>query len=148
MKDMNYYMSLPYRVILRRDEDGDHVARIEELAGCSTHGKTAKAALANLEELKRIWIEDCLAKGDPIPEPMPAESLPSGKWVQRVPRTLHRDLVRLAKGEKVSLNQLVTSILSEAVGARKPRKLFPSTARRVESSPRPARRKAKAASMR
>ena len=130
MKDLNYYMSLPYSAVLRRDEDGDYVARIEELAGCSTHGKTAKQALANLEELKKVWFEDCLEKGDPIPEPIPAESLPSGKWLQRVPRTLHRDLARLAKHENVSLNQLVTSVLSKAVGAQATStKAIPSRAR-------------------
>ena len=49
------------------------------------------------------------------------EDLPSGKWLQRVPRTLHRDLIRLAERERVSLNQLVTALLSEAVGARRPK---------------------------
>ena len=33
----------------------------------------------------------------------------------------HRDLIRLAERERVSLNQLVTSLLSEAVGARRPK---------------------------
>ncbi|OFW10614.1 MAG: hypothetical protein A3G20_06675 [Acidobacteria bacterium RIFCSPLOWO2_12_FULL_59_11] len=121
MKDIQYYLSLPYTVILRRDEEGDYVARIEELPGCSTHGKSPQEALENLEEAKTAWIEDCLKQGDPIPEPETEEALPSGKWVQRVPRTLHRELARLAKQEQVSLNQLVTSILSEAVGARKPK---------------------------
>lgn len=121
MKDLRYYLGLPYTVVLRRDEQGDCVARIEELSGCSTHGKSPKEALENLEEVQRAWIEDCLEQGDPIPEPETEAALPSGKWVQRVPRTLHRELVRLAKQEQVSLNQLVTSILSEAVGARKPK---------------------------
>ena len=53
--------------------------------------------------------------------PAISEELPSGKWLQRVPRTLHRDLIRLAERERVSLNQLVTSLLSEAVGARRPK---------------------------
>lgn len=119
MKDTKYYLSLPYTVILRRDEDGDFVARIAELSGCATHGKSPQEALENLEEVKRAWIEDCLKQGDPIPEPVTESALPSGKWLQRVPKTLHRDLIRLAKREDVSLNQLVTSVLSEAAGARK-----------------------------
>ena len=44
------------------------------------------------------------------------EDLPSGKWLQRVPRTLHLKLSALAKREGISLNQLVVSILAEAVG--------------------------------
>ena len=113
------YLSLPYTVVVRRDEDGDYVARIDELPGCATHGKSLQEALGNLEEVKRAWIEDCLKQGDPIPEPVPENVLPSGKWLQRVPRTLHRDLIRLAKRENASLNQLVPSVLSEAAGARK-----------------------------
>ena len=46
------------------------------------------------------------------------EVLPSGKWVQRVPRSLHKKLVSTAKREGVSLNQLVTSVLAAAVGKR------------------------------
>lgn len=119
MKDAKYYSSLPYTVVMRRDEDGDTVARIDELPGCATHGKSPQEALENLEEVKRAWIEDCLKQGDRIPEPVRQDALPSGKWLQRVPKSLHGDLIRLAKRENVSLNQLVTSVLSEASGKRK-----------------------------
>jgi antitoxin HicB len=64
------------------------------------------------------WLEDALASGAAIPEPRIAEKLPSGKWLQRVPRSLHKKLVEMADREEISLNQLVTSILSEAVGRR------------------------------
>ena len=131
MPDLEDYLNLPYTVILRRDGEGGYVARIDELSGLTTHGRTSQEALENLEEAKKVWIEDCLKRGDPIPAPqvppvppvkeLSEEDLPSGKWVQRVPRTLHRDLIRLAKRETVSLNQLVTSVLSEAVGARRPK---------------------------
>ena len=119
MKDLSYYLNLPYTVILRPDEDGDVVARVEELPGCSAHGKSQREALESLEEAKELWITDCLESGDPIPEPLAEEALPSGKWLQRVPRTVHRKLIDLAKRERVSLNQFVTSVLSEAIGVRK-----------------------------
>ena len=112
----------------------------------STHGKTPEKALENLEEVQAAWIEDCLERGDPIPMPEAEERLPSGKWVQRVPRSLHRDLIRLAKREKVSLNQFVTSILSEAVGARKPKAVAPFRTRRAAMPLRPAARKTSTAS--
>jgi antitoxin HicB len=117
-KNTAYYIGLPYTFVLQRDEEGDVIARIDELPGCIAHGSDDTEALARVKELQRVWIEDCLEAGDDIPEPVSEEDLPSGKWVQRVPRTLHRKLVRLAKKEQASLNQLVTSILSEAVGAR------------------------------
>jgi len=113
-KDVAFYMALPYTRSLRRDQDGDVVARIEELPGCSAHGETDAEALENLTEAQRLWLEDCIESGDPVPEPHKDEPLPSGKWVQRVPRSLHRQLVELAKRENVSLNQFVTSVLARA----------------------------------
>jgi antitoxin HicB len=118
IKNLKYYVNLPYTIVLRRDDDGDIVARVEELPGCSDHGATQDEALRNLEEAKRLWISHRLKAGQSVPEPEPEEDLPSGKWVQRVPRTLHKRLALTAKREEVSLNQLVTSMLSEALATR------------------------------
>jgi antitoxin HicB len=117
-KDVSRYVGLPYTKTLRRDEDGDLVARIPELPGCSAHGATEQEALRNLEEAQRLWIEDCIEAGESVPAPEQDDPLPSGKWVQRVPRTLHRRLSRMAKEEGVSLNQLVTSMLSQELGGK------------------------------
>jgi len=117
-RNLAYYMALPYTRLLRPDQDGDVVAKILELPGCSAHGTDQQEALANLEEAQKLWLEDCLEAGDPVPEPERDELLPSGKWVQRVPRSLHQKLVKMAKAEGVSLNQLVTSMLSEQSSAR------------------------------
>lgn len=119
MKNLQYYLELPYTMIMRRDEEGDFVVRIDELPGCAAHGNTPQEAFEVLEEAKQLWITDCLESGDPVPEPATEEALPSGKWVQRVSRTLHQKLVSLARREHVSLNQLVTSLLAEAVGTRR-----------------------------
>jgi antitoxin HicB len=115
-KDLQYYVNLPYTVTLRKDEDGDFVAKIVELEGCSAHGADAAEALANLDEAKSLWIEDALESGERIPLPEDDTHLPSGKWLQRVPRSLHKKLVARAAREGVSLNQLVTSLLAECVG--------------------------------
>jgi len=115
-RSVDYYLNLRYGVAMRKDEDGDWVARVEELPGCVAHGETTGQALDRLEELKKAWIEDAIESGDSIPEPQSEEALPSGKWLQRVPRSLHKNLTELAEREGVSLNQLVTTILAEAVG--------------------------------
>jgi predicted RNase H-like HicB family nuclease len=117
MSDLQKYLNLPYTVVLRSDEDGDIVARIQELPGCSAHGKTDSEALENIREAQRLWIEDAIETGDQIPVPESEDdTLPSGKWVQRAPRSLHKRLIQSAKKENVSLNQFVNSICSEAVG--------------------------------
>jgi antitoxin HicB len=117
-KNLDRYMGLPYTVVLRPDEEGDVVAKVRELTGCVAHGRNEREALDNLREIQRVWLEDCIESGQPVPEPEIEEHLPSGKWVQRVPRTLHKRLSKLAEHEHVSLNQLVTAMLSEAVLSR------------------------------
>lgn len=119
-KTVEEYLSLPYTIVLRRDiEDQIMTARVEELPGCSAHGKDEQEAVSNLRDNMQVWIDDCLESGDPIPEPAEDVELPSGKWLQRVPRSLHLKLIHLAKREGVSLNQLVTSALAEAVGSKR-----------------------------
>jgi antitoxin HicB len=115
IKDLAYYESLPYTLTIRKDNEGDFVARIGELPGCIAHGEDESSAIKNLRSMQRLWLEDALSAGDAIPEPEEETGLPSGKWLQRVPRRLHRDLVHLARRDNVSLNQLVTAMLSEAV---------------------------------
>lgn len=113
------YLALPYTIRLRRDDEGDWIAEIDELEGCAAHGDSREEALVRLDEAKALWIDECLAHAQPIPQPERVEELPSGRWVQRVPRSVHKNLTRLAKLEGSSLNQLVTNILSEHIGARK-----------------------------
>jgi antitoxin HicB len=113
------YMNLPYTVVLKTDDEGDIVARVQELAGCIAHGDTVEKALKRLREFQLAWIETALDSGEPIPTPeLETEGLPSGKWLQRVPRSLHQRLTRRAKQEGVSLNHFVATILAEALGQR------------------------------
>jgi len=116
MKNISYYMALPYTTVLRRDEDNDVIARVEELPGCVAHGRDEAKAIRNLREMQRLWLEECVENGHDVPTPAPESVLPSGKWVQRVPRSLHQRLVQMARHENVSLNQLVTSLLAQAAG--------------------------------
>jgi antitoxin HicB len=119
-KNRKFYLDLPYTVVLRKNADGDWIAKIEELEGCIAHGAKQTDALSALEEIKAAWIDDALEVGDHIPVPDAEESLPSGKWVQRVPKSLHKKLTEMAKREGSSLNQFATAILAEAVGRKGP----------------------------
>jgi antitoxin HicB len=117
LNDVTHYMGLPYTIILKRDDEGDFVCRVEELKGCTAHGKTEIEALGRLKEAQQLWILDCLESGDPVPAPKEEKELPfSGRWVQRVARSLHKALTDRAKREGVSLNHLVSEILAKSVG--------------------------------
>lgn len=112
-KDLTYYMGLPYNIIIRKDPYGGYFAKIEELEGCMTQGETYEEALKNIREAMELWLENALEDGDIIPEPVADEEDFSGKFVLRLPKTLHRKLARNASKENVSLNQYVVFLLSE-----------------------------------
>lgn len=116
-KDFSYYMSLPYREIIESDPSGGYVGRIEGLPGCITQGETREEALTMLEDAKAAWLETALAENIPIPEPV--DEAFSGKFVLRIPKSLHRTLASTAKREGVSLNQLAACILAAGLGAGK-----------------------------
>jgi predicted RNase H-like HicB family nuclease len=59
-----------YEVIIYwSEEDQVFVAEVPELPGCSTHGATHEAALANAQDAIRLWIDTATEFGDPIPVP-------------------------------------------------------------------------------
>ena len=67
-KTLDYYMGLPYSILLVPDEDGWY-AEVPELPGCMTCGETKEEVLQLIEDAKQSWLEVSLAHGDPIPEP-------------------------------------------------------------------------------
>lgn len=107
---------LYYDVIVRplsEEEGGGYLAYFPDIQGCQADGETPEAALAQAEDALHSWINTAQEFGDRIPEP---KAHYSGQWRTRVPKSLHADLVRRAKYEGVSLNTLVTSILSDSMG--------------------------------
>lgn len=71
IKDINYYMSLPYSILLKPDEDGSWFAEVPELPGCMTYGDSKEEVLELIEDAKRTWLETCLERNYPIPIPEP-----------------------------------------------------------------------------
>ena len=116
-KDFKYYMSLNYPVqisVIPEDEGGGYFGCIPLLPGCWTDGETFEEAYKNILEVKALWIEDMLDRGMPIAEPNMKQSY-SGKFVVRVPKTLHRMLAEKAESEGISLNQFVNNSLAFVV---------------------------------
>ena len=56
-----------YTVVLEQESDGGYVAIVPALPGCVSQGDTREEALNNIREAADLYIEDCLAAGDPIP---------------------------------------------------------------------------------
>ncbi|MFA5203184.1 MAG: type II toxin-antitoxin system HicB family antitoxin [Lentisphaeria bacterium] len=49
--------------------DEAYIAEIPELPGCSAHGATYEAALANVRNAMALWLDTAKEFGDPIPAP-------------------------------------------------------------------------------
>jgi antitoxin HicB len=97
------------------EDGGGWLATVPDLPGLYRPDRdTREEALSNARAAIGDWNDAAEELGRPVPTP----GGPTGQWRQRVPRTLHEKLRRLAKSEGVSLNQRVTSVLAEAVGRR------------------------------
>jgi len=59
--------SMRYTVVLEREADGGFVATVPALPGSVSQGDTREEALANIREAADLYIEDCVAAGDPVP---------------------------------------------------------------------------------
>jgi len=102
------YMKLPYTRLVQEmnDESGHYFyGRILELEGCQTTADTLTELYENLNEIMESYLEIKLENNLPIPIPVSTDKY-SGKFVVRIPKTLHQKLSIEAQKEGVSLNQL------------------------------------------
>lgn len=113
-RDLDFYLNLHYPVTIHADPEGGYVVEIEELPGCMTQAETLDEALKAIEDARKLWIKTAYEGGQEIPLPREMEEY-TGKFLVRIPKSLHRALVRAAKREGVSLNQYVTNLLSAGV---------------------------------
>lgn len=106
-----------YAILVRplsEEEGGGFVAIVPELPGCSSDGETMQEAMENVQGAIESWIEAAEDMGRPIPD----ANKVAGKWLQRVPKSLHLTLKMLADKEGVSFNAYVTALLAESVGRK------------------------------
>jgi antitoxin HicB len=107
---------------LPEEDGGGYLLTIPDLPGCMADGETMEEAMENGRDAFIGWISAQIDMGRDVPAPQwQAEAVPhdvSGKFIQRVPRTVHAKLVRRAKAEGVSLNSLVLTFIAEGLGRR------------------------------
>jgi antitoxin HicB len=76
IKDLAYYMSLPYTVEYRLidDDDGDgpyYFIQVKELPGCMSQAFTPDKIDPMIREAMEGWLSAALDAGHLIPEPQP-----------------------------------------------------------------------------
>lgn len=135
---LEHYLALSYPCELVRDEEGIFVASHPDLPGCLAQAESANEAVANLDEARHAWISYRFENGLPIPEPVDEEY--SGKFLLRMSPSLHSALAREAKRQKLSLNQLISNVLSEHLGGSRVASAVTELLDRLEAQTvRPAR---------
>lgn len=78
--------------------------------------------MANGRDAFSAWMSVRAHQGKPIPKPTRhGENAAPVRLMQRLPRSLHANLVARAKAEGTSLNTLVTMLLAEGLGRREHR---------------------------
>lgn len=113
---MRRFQDYPFEVQpLAEADGGGYLITFPDLPGCMSDGETVEEAIANGRGAFEAWVEASEAEGLPIPEP--GEGVQSGRFVARVPKSLHARLQARARVEGVSMNTLVVALLAESVSS-------------------------------
>jgi len=127
--DIKHYMNLPYKieiVPIPESLGGGYSAQLPQLGKHAIvgDGDTVEEALANLDTIKLERFTEYLKKGIDIPDPAFEGDDFSGKFIVRMPKALHKELINSAKANAVSLNQYVNFLLANNFNIDKSEKLF------------------------
>jgi antitoxin HicB len=101
---------------LSAEEGGGYLVSFPDFCECISDGETIEAALENGRDALKATIAALKAKKLPVPAPN-GGSVASGKFVARVPKTVHAQLTTRARAEGVSLNTLVLTFIAQGLGA-------------------------------
>lgn len=120
IKTLEYYMNLRYTTQITEiaaEDGGGYLVEIPLLKGCTSDGETVAEALENIKDAKLEWFTYMLENDLPIPEPVDVSKY-SGKFVVRIPKSLHKAISEQSKIEGLSLNQYVANSLAYVAGQK------------------------------
>ena len=114
---------------LTADEGGGFLISFPDLPGCVSDGDTMAEAKKNAADAIASYLASCKKHSDPVPEPG-SGGLASGKFLVRLPNSLHVALAERAKVEGVSMNLMFTAIVAEGLGRKMSHQGSPALKRR------------------
>lgn len=106
---------------IHKEDGGGFLITFPDLPGCMSDGATEAEAVANGKDAFKSWVAARKDAAKEIPEPFyRPDTVPevSGKFVTRLPKSVHAKLTERAKAEGVSLNTLVLALVAEGLGRR------------------------------
>ena len=105
---------------LSQNEGGGFLISYPDFAECISDGETVEDALKNGQDALKASIAALKAKDFPVPVAN-SGGIASGKFVARVPKTIHAQLTARARTEGVSLNTLVVTFIAQGLGRKQGR---------------------------
>ena len=113
---MSKLTDYPFEVRPLSSEDGGgYLISFPDFAECISDGETVDEAIENGRDALKATIAALKAKKLPVPAPN-SGGVASGKFVARVPKTVHAQLATRARAEGVSLNALVLTFIAQGLG--------------------------------
>lgn len=106
---------------LPKEDGGGFLITFPDLPGCMSDGATETEAIANGKDAFKSWVSARKDAGKEIPAPFyRPDTLPdvSGRFVTRLPKSVHAKLAERARAEGVSLNTLVLAFVAEGLGRK------------------------------
>jgi len=105
--NINHYT---YRVTWS-GEDNEHLGLCAEFPSLSWLAPTPEKALSGIRRAVADAVADMEASGEPVPEAL-AEKKFSGRFMVRIPSSVHRALATEAAEQGLSINRLVSAKLT------------------------------------
>ncbi len=100
---------------LSTEEGGGFLISYPDFSDCIADGESIEEAVQNGADALKATIATLKSKGFQIPAPNQG-GVASGRFVARVPKTVHAQLTTRAKAEGVSLNTLVLTFIAQGLG--------------------------------
>lgn len=92
-------------------EDNEHVGLCAEFPSLAWLAPTPEKALAGIRRVVAEVVDDMTVAGEPVPEAL-SERKFSGRFMVRIPSSVHRTLATEAAEQGVSINRLVSAKLA------------------------------------
>ena len=100
---------------LSTEEGGGYLISFPDFAECISDGESVDEAIENGRDALKATVAALKAKKMSVPAPN-SGGVASGKFVARVPKTMHAQLATRARAEGVSLNALVLTFIAQGLG--------------------------------
>jgi predicted RNase H-like HicB family nuclease len=131
---LSFFLEQRYPYLVTPDPDGGFLLAFPDLPRCMTQVSDERDIPRAADEIRSLWLESAYANDVDIPLPRTEETY-SGKFVVRVPRSLHQRLAESAEQDGISLNQYVVSLLSMHDTIQRVERRFDSLERMLGGKP-------------